>query len=311
MYQSDDVPLILQNGIRLHRFEQIIKSIHFNDNALLDKNDRLYKLRPLISTLNENFRKHGGLAENISIDESMIPYYGKHYAKQFIKGKPIRFGFKNWALCFSDGYMTSFEIYTGKSADTVENTFGIGGDVVMRLIKNCEIPSNKGHKMFFDNYFTSVKLVEHLTKKGYCATGTIRSNRTEKCPLISENEMQKSLRGCSDFKTTENEDVCLVRWKDNKVVTVVTNFDDIAVSSCSRWSKESKSKINIPQPKVYANYKKHMGGVDKMDQLVVAYRSRIRQRKWWWPIFSYLFDVSVVNAWLMMKKTTPNRRQMQ
>ena len=41
--------------------------------------------------------------ENVSIDKSMIPYYGKHHAKQFIKGKPIRFGFKCWAICTSKG----------------------------------------------------------------------------------------------------------------------------------------------------------------------------------------------------------------
>ncbi|CAI6371246.1 unnamed protein product [Macrosiphum euphorbiae] len=29
-----------------------------------------------------------------SIDESMVPYFGRHGCKQFIRGKPIRFGFK-------------------------------------------------------------------------------------------------------------------------------------------------------------------------------------------------------------------------
>lgn len=46
--------------------------------------------------------------------------------------------------------------------------------------------------------------------------------------------------------------------------------------------------------------------MDKIDQMVAVYRSRIRQKKWWWPIFSYLLDVSVVNAWLLMKKNRPN-----
>ncbi|KAJ8912152.1 hypothetical protein NQ315_006116 [Exocentrus adspersus] len=42
----------------------------------------------------------------------MIPYYGKHYAKQYIKGKPIRFGFKNWALCTSNGcYIENNEVH--------------------------------------------------------------------------------------------------------------------------------------------------------------------------------------------------------
>jgi hypothetical protein len=49
-----------------------------------------------------------------------------------------------------------------------------------------------------------------------------------------------------------------------------------------------------------------MGGVDKLDALVAVYRTRIRQRKWYWALVAYLLDVSVVNGWLLMKKIMPN-----
>lgn len=113
MYWSsyDDVPKMIYNSIRLNRFETILRHLHFNDNVFIDTTDKLYKLRPIIMHLNESFREHGGLEEHISIDESMIPYYGKHYAKQYIKGKPIRFGYKNWALCSNTGYCVTFDIY--------------------------------------------------------------------------------------------------------------------------------------------------------------------------------------------------------
>ena len=48
-----------------------------------------------------------------------------------------------------------------------------------------------------------------------------------------------------------------------------------------------------------------MGRVDKMDKWVAVYRTRIRQRKWYWPIFAYLVDVSVSNSWLLIKKLLP------
>lgn len=94
---DEDVPKLIQNSMRRNRFEVILKYIHFNDNSALPQEDRLYKLRPLIDRLNENFKKHADFDEHICIDESTVPYYGKHYAKQFIRGKPIRFGYKNWA----------------------------------------------------------------------------------------------------------------------------------------------------------------------------------------------------------------------
>ena len=144
---TEDIPKIFKNSMRLNRFEMLLRHIHFNDNANIDRSDRLFKIRPLLNSLNENFKKHGGLDEHLSIDESMIPYYGKHYAKQYIKGKPIRFGFKNWALCSTNGYMISFEIYTGKS-NTVEKVFGLGGDVVMSLLHQSEVPPNHGHTFF-------------------------------------------------------------------------------------------------------------------------------------------------------------------
>ncbi|KAI4457453.1 polyserase-related [Holotrichia oblita] len=108
------------------------------DNATLVQEDRLYKIRPLIDKLAKNFRQHGGLQEHLSIDESMVPYYGKHYAKQYIRGKPTRFGFKNWALCTNEGYMVGFDIYTGKNS-SLEKHFGVGGDIVLALLQQTEL----------------------------------------------------------------------------------------------------------------------------------------------------------------------------
>ncbi|XP_030763273.1 piggyBac transposable element-derived protein 2-like [Sitophilus oryzae] len=304
MYWSstEDVPKIIYNSIRLNRFEIIIQYLHFNDNFLNTHTDKLYKLRPIIIHLNENFRQHGGLEEHISIDESMIPYYGKHYAKQYIKGKPIRFGYKNWALCTRTGYCVTFDIYTGKS-DARENKFGLGGDVVLTLLENAKICPNSGYKIYFDNYFTSIGLLDYLANRNICAMGTVRENRLERCPFPDKKEWNKKPRGAYKFMASES--VLMVKWKDNKVVTAASNFSSNSIVKTSRWCRITKFKKQIDQPEIIANYNIGMGGVDKMDSLVAVYRTRIRQRKWYWPIFAYLVDVSVSNAWLLMKKHLP------
>lgn len=46
-----------------------------------------------------------------SLDEAMKPYHGHHHKKQFIKGKPIKFGFKLWCLNKRDGYCVRFKLY--------------------------------------------------------------------------------------------------------------------------------------------------------------------------------------------------------
>ena len=57
----------------------------------------------------------------------MIPYRGRHSARIFCKGKPIRFGYEAWMLASSDGYVYTFDRYTGKSnkKKTFESSFGL------------------------------------------------------------------------------------------------------------------------------------------------------------------------------------------
>ncbi|CAI6357649.1 unnamed protein product [Macrosiphum euphorbiae] len=48
-----------------------------------------------------------------------------------------------------------------------------------------------------------------------------------------------------------------------------------------------------------------------MDQNIATYRISIRGKKWWWPIFTWLIDVSVNNAWVLQRKVNPNMPQLQ
>ncbi|XP_064480960.1 piggyBac transposable element-derived protein 2-like [Ornithodoros turicata] len=139
--RQSDTPTILADSMRYNRFESILRCFHLNDSSKLDTTDRLYKLRPFLELLKAQFKRHGAIDEDLSIDESMIPYHGRHFAKQFIRGKPIRFGFKNWAICTASGYMLSFEIYVGKTEGPAKK-FVLGGDTVLSLLTGAEIPPN-------------------------------------------------------------------------------------------------------------------------------------------------------------------------
>lgn len=60
--------------------------------------DKCFKIRPLIEQINEKFSQYCVFSENLSIDEMMVKYFGHHGLKQFIRGKPIRFGYKLWVV---------------------------------------------------------------------------------------------------------------------------------------------------------------------------------------------------------------------
>nr|CAD7605672.1 unnamed protein product [Timema genevievae] len=58
---------------------------------------------------------------NVSTDEAIVPYYGRHGAKQHIHGKPICFGYKVWCLCCRLGYLVQGEPYQGASTEELKS----------------------------------------------------------------------------------------------------------------------------------------------------------------------------------------------
>nr|CAI5833783.1 unnamed protein product [Callosobruchus analis] len=229
----------------------------------------------------------------------MVKYYGHLSAKQFIRGNPCRFGFKNWSLCSSSGYCYAFDTYCGKSVNPDDDSqLPLSSKVVLSILKCVSVPND--HIIFFDNYFTGLPLLTNLRQQCFRATGTLRQSRTEKCPLISANEMEKEKRGTYDHSFDNKNEILLVRWKDSSVCTMATNYDNVEpLRKVKRWCKTKKEKTDIQQPNVFQtySYNRGMGGVDNNDQGVNKYRIAVRGKKWYWVLFTSMLNVALVNAW--------------
>ncbi|XP_071043394.1 piggyBac transposable element-derived protein 2-like [Parasteatoda tepidariorum] len=96
-YWSDEEDLrvpVAKKSMTRNRYLEMKSMIPFADNyeAKFQTNDRAFKIRKLITEMNANFQKWGIFDNHLSIDERIIRFYGHHYFKQYIKGKPIRFG---------------------------------------------------------------------------------------------------------------------------------------------------------------------------------------------------------------------------
>lgn len=285
-----------------NRFEQIMQYLHFADNTKLDKKDKVAKLRPLFCMLNERFLFLQPRQQQLSVDESMVPYYGRHNCKQFIRGKPIRFGYKVWCLNTRLGYLVQFEPYQGAGTVDIIEKLGMGGSVVVDLIS--ELPEHSNIDLYCDNLFTSPELIDYLSKKGYNVTGTVRANRCEKCPLKNVALLKKEKRGTFEYMFDEKQNnVLLVRWNDNNVVTIASNVHGVyPLVKAKRWSNSEKKIIEIDQPNVVAQYNHCMGGTDRMDQNIGNYRCSIRSKKWWWPLFIFGLEAAVQNAWQLYRE---------
>lgn len=194
-----------------------------------------------------------------------------------------------------------FEPYQGLGTVNFIENLGMGGSAVVDLIS--ELPQHSNIKIFCDNLFMSPALVDYLSKKGLNVTGTVRANRVEGCPLQSPASFKKTTRGTFEYMFDEKENnVLLVRWNDNNVVTLVSNvFGVKPLVKAKRWSNSEKKIVEIDQPNLIAQYNQCMGGTDRMDQNISSYRCSIRSKKWWWPLFLFGLEVSMQNAWLLYR----------
>ncbi|KRZ65160.1 PiggyBac transposable element-derived protein 3, partial [Trichinella papuae] len=201
-----------------NRFRDLKKYFHVVDNMTLQEGDKLAKISPMYESMEKRLRQWGIFSKALSIDECMVPYYGHHSCKMFIKGKPIRFGFKIWMLTSSSGYPYAMQIYAGK--ETVRKNEPLGLRVVKHMVSHLNEP-NKYH-VYFDNFFTSPQLMKELTQRGIKATGTVRNARIRNCPLMKPEEIMKKCRGYFEHACDGEMYVC--RWNDNAAVTIASNY---------------------------------------------------------------------------------------
>ncbi|KAI4457590.1 transposase is4 [Holotrichia oblita] len=118
--------------------------------------------------LNKKVMENGRVEQKHSVDEPMVSYYGRHGPKQFLNGKPIRCGYKLWVGSSRLGYVYWLEPYQGISTNisTTYADYGIGASVVLEYADALrrKWPEIKFH-LFFDNFFTSVNLVQLLAEE--------------------------------------------------------------------------------------------------------------------------------------------------
>ena len=92
--RSEDVICPLARIMSRNRFSEIKSFLHVCNNNELNNDDKWAKLRPLFDVVNKKLIQFGVFSHYLSIDEQMVPYFGRHSYKQFIRGKPIHFGYE-------------------------------------------------------------------------------------------------------------------------------------------------------------------------------------------------------------------------
>ncbi|KAL7644533.1 UNVERIFIED_CONTAM: hypothetical protein RMT77_004069 [Armadillidium vulgare] len=244
--------------------------------------------------LNEKFKNLYSPKRELCVDESIILFKGRSSMKQYNPMKSIKRGHKIWCLGDSSGYISKFEIYTGKrdgDEDDNKKRYGLGGSVVLSLSKDY---LGKGYKLFFDNYFSSIPLMEKQKVENTYASGTIRSTRKDFPILEVDSNLE---RGQFDYRSTDQR-ISVYKWKDSKSVYLVSNYHGIEKTTVARTIRDG-TKIVVPCPQVVQDYNKFMGGIDKHDMLRGLYGIDRKSRKWWHRLFFGLIDMAIINAYVI------------
>ena len=158
---------------------------------------------------------------NVAVGKAMIQFKGRCTLKQYMPPKPVRRGIKLWALADSlNGYISEFEVYTGKKANAVEKN--LGSNVVKTLTQHY---MNTFRHVYFDNFFTGVGLLLDFLKSGLYGCGTLRSNR-KGFPEDLKPVVKKGMKQRGESQTQQYHNLTVSVWQDNRAVTVAATNGD-------------------------------------------------------------------------------------
>lgn len=298
----------IANVMSVKRFQCLSRMIHFQDNAISDPDqDRLFKVRPVLELMRKKILKIE--SENqFSIDEMMVPYKGIKAGslRQYLPSKPHHWGFKIFVLAGVSGMVYDFLVYTGKSTFGAEQgpakELGLGASVVVELCKTINNPMEC--VVYFDNFFTTLPLIVHLNESlGLRSLGTIRKNRLKGCHLEDDHKLKSQGRGSFDYRVDNEAKVAIVKWFDNKAVTLASSCAAVSpVKEVRRFSKEQKKRVGVTCPNIVTQYNVHMGGVDLADMMVALYRTPAKSHWWSMSLFWQMADIAINNAWLLYRR---------
>jgi len=186
-YEPDDGPIHLpRRYITLLRWEQIKRYLHISDPREQDslhqlpksvqqlhKKEWWYKLEPLASTFHKASQQYYTPSSNVAIDELMVKCSGRSSHTVKMPKKPIKQGYKIFALADHD-YIWTFS-WSSRQLGIADMFKYPGltptGSMILNMVKRLSKISGI-YSIYLDNYFISVQLFQLLREHGYGACGT-------------------------------------------------------------------------------------------------------------------------------------------
>ena len=308
----------LHDLMTCQRFELIGCFLHVvtpeEEDALAT--NRLKKLQPYLEHIKSNSLTYYQPLQHLSVDERMVKSKCRSHMVQYMRNKPVRWGFKLWVVADTSGYTIDFNIYTGKEEST---DHGLTSKVVMDLLEPFWF---QGYEVYTDNFYSSPSLFQALLALEIRATGTLRTNRigvpSAVVAVKRALEKKEAKRGNGYYVRDSSTNIVYVCWRDVKVVTVLsTAYPGHSEATVTRRARlcGKMEKIDVPIPVAVQKYNISMGGVDLSDQYLAYHNVLRRTVRYWKTLFYHGLDIGVVNSFILynllayqagMRTTTEN-----
>ena len=277
-------------------------TLHIVDHSSEDEENKHRKIASFLEDFKSKCKSLYQPFQKVAVDERMVKSKHRSGIRQYIKNKPTKWGIKLWVIADStNGYTYDFDVYAGKNAGQEVSPNGLGYDVVMRLVSSL---INQGYHLYFDNYYTSVQLVQDLFKLEILACGTTSENRRG-FPLSMKNGKKWAKGKERGSMRWEREGGCLaLQWLDNRPVTMLSTIN----SANSFVLVDRKEKVNnkwcnikVRQPQAIHSYNQFMNGVNRSDQMLAQNSTLRKCMRWWKTLFFHKIDIAVVNSFILFQ----------
>ncbi|XP_058623214.1 piggyBac transposable element-derived protein 4-like [Onychostoma macrolepis] len=264
------------------------------------EHDRLFRVRPLMDTIQHACKAIYHPRKNLAVDERMVACKANTGMTQYMKAKPTRWGFKLFVLAdSSNGYTVDFAVYTGKN--NFPTGHGLSYDAVASLLDRAVLGS--GYHVYMDKFYTSPKLLTDLFALKFGACGTYRDNRKD-CPRNAANSLtKKSVRG--SIRWIRDKHLVFVKWMDTREVSVCSTIHAAYTGDTVQRRVKIQNGLrtkSFPCPAPVTAYNQHMGGVDLSDQLLQYYSTQHKTMKWYRKLFLHFLDIASTNAFIVHKE---------
>ena len=133
----------------------------------------------------------------------MVPFKGVSSMKKYIPSKPTKWGYNFFVLADNSGVVYDFIPYEGKITEvSIPNMPDLdpSSNSVLHLAE-C-IPEGKNFKLYCENWFTSLKLMDHLASRKIWVSGTIQERRLHGLSFKSEKQLSASGQGSFESSLT-------------------------------------------------------------------------------------------------------------